>query len=127
MALILDTNALSAFADGDKTLLRVLEDESELALPVVALGEYLYGIRRSRLRKTYEEWLDANTSMFMLLSIGRETSKRYAEIRYELKTAGTPIPTNDLWIAALAREHHLPVLSRDSHFHAVRNLRRIAW
>jgi tRNA(fMet)-specific endonuclease VapC len=54
---ILDTNALSAFADGDKGLLRVIRDEEELALPVIVLGEYLYGIHRSSRRAQYERWL----------------------------------------------------------------------
>lgn len=49
MALIFDTNALSAFADGDTELLRALEDQHELALPTIVLGEYLYGIHQSRL------------------------------------------------------------------------------
>ncbi|MBT3290058.1 MAG: PIN domain-containing protein, partial [Victivallales bacterium] len=45
----------------------------------------------------------------------------------ELKAAGTPIPTNDVWIAALCREHRLPLVSRDSHFAAVSALRRVVW
>lgn len=55
--------------------------------------------------------------------VDRETAYCYAEIRRELKGAGQPIPSNDLWIAALAREYGLPVVSRDSHFRAVRGLR----
>ena len=54
MAVILDTNALSAFAEGDEKLLRVLENDAELALPAIVLGEYLYGIQQSRLRASYE-------------------------------------------------------------------------
>ena len=125
--MILDTNALSAFADGDEKLRRVIEDESELAVPVIALGEYLYGIRQSHFRSRYEQWLNVNLPLFDLLVVGRETAGRYAEIRRELKATGRPIPTNDLWIAALSREHRLPVVSRDSHFQAVRGLRLLTW
>lgn len=57
----------------------------------------------------------------------RETAERYSEIRHELKAAGTPIPTNDLWIAALARHHRIPLVTRDGHFRAVRGLRILAW
>ena len=53
----------------------------------------------------------------------RETAERYAEIRHELKAAGTPIPTNDLWIAALARHHRMRLVTRDSHFRAIQGLR----
>lgn len=55
--MILDTNALSALADGDEMLEPVVRQASEIALPVIVLGEYHYGIRRSRNRKRYERWL----------------------------------------------------------------------
>jgi predicted nucleic acid-binding protein len=55
------------------------------------------------------------------------TAEHYAEIRVELKRSGRPIPVNDLWIAALARQHALPLLSRDQHFEFVRGLERIGW
>jgi predicted nucleic acid-binding protein len=55
------------------------------------------------------------------------TAERYAQIRGELKRIGRPIPSNDLWIAALARQHALPLLSRDQHFDAVPGLKRVGW
>jgi predicted nucleic acid-binding protein len=127
VAVIFDTNALSAFADGDEKLLRAIENEIELALPAIVLGEYLYGIQQSRLRAAYESWLKANLPFFHLLSIGHETAQRYAAIRHELKASGTPIPTNDLWIAALARHHRMPLVTRDGHFRVVQGLRVLAW
>jgi tRNA(fMet)-specific endonuclease VapC len=127
VAVILDTNALSAFAEGDDKLLRSLENELELALPVIVLGEYLYGIHQSRLRTSYEAWLKANLPFFELLPIVRETAERYSEIRRELKAAGTPVPSNDLWLAALARHHRMPLVTRDGHFRAIRGLHIIAW
>lgn len=125
--MILDTNALSAFADGDQKLLRVIENEPGLALPVIVLGEYLYGIHQSRFRVRYQRWLDANLSLFDLLVVGAETARRYAELRRELKTAGTAIPSNDAWIASLAREYRLHVVTRDDHFQAVRGLHLLTW
>ena len=127
MALILDTNALSAFADGDAALERMIRDEEELALPAIVLGEYLFGIRQSRYRARYEAWLTANDDSFLRLPVGPETAAAYAEIRAELKCAGQPIPTNDLWIAALSREHGYSLLSRDRHFGLVRGLRLVSW
>ena len=127
MAVILDTSALSAFAEGDGKLLRALENEPELSLPAIVLGEYLFGIHQSRLRASYETWLKANLSFFDLLPIVRETAERYSEIRRELKAAATAVPTNDLWIAALARHHRLPLVTRDGHFRAIRGLRILAW
>jgi predicted nucleic acid-binding protein len=127
LAVILDTNALSAFADGDAQLLRVIGKETDLALPVVALGEYLYGVHQSRQRARYERWVSATLPLFDVLPVGENTARHYAEIRGELKAAGRPIPSNDLWIAALARQHRLPVLSRDRHFQAVTGLRLVTW
>jgi len=127
MALILDTNALSAFADGDTALRKVIAAEPDLALPAIVLGEYLFGVRRSRFRNRYETWLASYLPLFAVLQIGVRTAESYAEIRAELRAAGQPIPTNDLWIAALTREHANSLLSRDSHFDAVRGLSRISW
>ena len=125
--MILDTNALSAFAGGDKELLPIIEGEANLALPVVALGEFLFGIRQSRFRERYEQWLRENLPLFDLLPIGEETARRYADICLELRAAGLPIPSNDVWIAALAREHRSPLVSRDQHFRAVTGLRLLTW
>ena len=127
MALILDTNALSAFADGDAGLRRVIEREVDLALPAVVLGEYLFGIRQSRYRSRYEAWLRTHLPVFLVHMIGPETAERYADIRSELKSAGQPILSNDVWIAALTREHGYGLVSRDRHFEAVRGLKLITW
>jgi hypothetical protein len=59
--------------------------------------------------------------------IEEETSEHYAQLRLALKRAGTPIPSNDLWIAALCRQHDFPVLSKDRHFDRVKGLRRVEW
>ena len=62
-----------------------------------------------------------------VLDIGIETARQYASIRLELRIAGKPIPANDVWIAALSRQHALPVMSRDTHFDLVAGLRRRTW
>lgn len=125
--MILDTNALSAVADGDASLEPFLRRPSELSLPVIVLGEYRYGIWQSRERKHYEQWLTESLPNYKILDIDEETTVHYASLRAEMKRAGTPIPTNDVWIAALCRQHTLPLLSRDKHFDSVGGLQRIAW
>ena len=125
--MILDTNALSAMADGERALQPVLQEASEVALPVIVLGEYRYGIGQSRDRKYYERWLAEYLPTFRILDVEEKTTAAYAAVRTELKKAGTPIPSNDLWVAALCRQHSMPVLSRDLHFDSVAGLRRIAW
>jgi len=124
---MLDTNALSAFADGDLALRRVIEQEMEISLPVVVLGEYLYGIRHSRHHSRYREWLKRQLGVFSILPVDAGTAEHYAEIRAELRSAGRPIPSNDLWIAALARQYRHSVVSQDRHFDAIRGLPLITW
>lgn len=125
--MILDTNGLSSFVDGVPSLQPKLPGPSEITVPVIVLGEFRYGIRRSRYRKHYEQWLAEYLPRYRVLNVDEESAIRYAAIRDELKESGTPIPTNDVWIAALCRQHSLPLLSRDRHFDLVRGLRRIEW
>lgn len=125
--MILDTNGLSAVADGDAALEPILRSAAELAVPVVVLGEYRYGIQQSRARQRYEQWLTEMVCDYRVLDIDEDTAISYATIRTELKKAGTPIPSNDVWIAALCRQHSLSVISRDQHFDLVRGIERISW
>ena len=125
--MILDTNALSAAADGDPAIVELLAHAEQVAVPVIVLGEYRYGIAQSRNRAAYANWLKALTNDCLVLDINESTTLDYAEITLELKRNGSPIPTNDIWIAALCRQHALPLLSRDRHFDLVSGTRRIGW
>jgi predicted nucleic acid-binding protein len=124
---ILDTNGLSAVADGDPTIEPILRNAAQIAIPVIVLGEYRYGISQSRDRNRYEQWLSEYLPKFRILDIDERTTISYASVRLELKKAGTPIPSNDVWIAALCRQHSLPVVSRDRHFDAVSGIKRLHW
>lgn len=125
--MILDTNALSAHAGRDQDLRLVLDEAELVRLNVISLGEYRFGLRGSRLRAPLEAWLDARQGTLPVLNVDARTAVHYAAIRAELKAAGTPIPVNDLWIAAIARQHGLEVVSRDTHFDQVTGLARRSW
>ena len=125
--MILDTNALSAAADNDPALVAILAGADQLAIPVIVLGEYRYGISQSRHRVAYERWLKGLLQDCRVLDVNESTTHHYAEINLELRRSGTPIPTNDLWISALCRQHSLPLLSRDRHFDLVKGTKRIGW
>jgi|SRR5690349_3057155 tRNA(fMet)-specific endonuclease VapC len=125
--MILDTNALSAAADNDPALVAILAGADQLAIPVIVLGEYRYGISQSRHRLAYERWLKGLLQDCLVLDVNEPTTHHYAEINLELRRSGTPIPTNDLWISALCRQHSLPLLSRDRHFDLVKGTKRIGW
>lgn len=125
--LIIDTNALSAAAEENPGVMTILGGVQQLALPVIVIGEYRFGIALSRHRARYRRWLDGLIADCVVLEINEQTTLHYAAIGVELRQAGKPIPTNDLWIAALCREHDLPLLSRDRHFDAVSGIQRIDW
>ncbi len=125
--MILDTNALSAAADREPAALEVVASAERLAVPVIVLGEYRLGIAQSRRRTSYENWLREWISAVTVLDIDEETTHHYAAIGLELKRIGKPIPANDLWIAALCRQHALPLVSRDRHFDLVAGVQRIDW
>src|ERR1700722_6694919 len=125
--MILDTNALSAAADNDPTVIAILARAEQVAIPVIVIGEYRYGIAQSRRRAAYENWLAGLLQDCFVLDINEPTTHHYAEIVLELKRIGRPIPSNDLWIAALCRQHSLPLLSRDRHFDLVAGTKRIGW
>jgi tRNA(fMet)-specific endonuclease VapC len=124
---IVDTNALSAIAEGQLRAVAQLGRAQRLAIPVIVLGEYRFGIAQSRRKTEYERWLTETLTGYTVLEVGEETSLRYADIRVELKRAGTPIPANDTWIAALCRQHALPLMSQDKHFDFVTGIHRLGW
>lgn len=125
--MILDTNALSAWAEGHAAIAAPLRSANRLVIPSIVLGEYYFGIRQSRHRNRYQDWLTRYLPMTEIAAVTSVTAGAYARIRLELKQLGSPIPSNDVWIAALARQHSLAILSTDSHFDAVEGVSRIAF
>jgi predicted nucleic acid-binding protein len=124
---ILDTNALSAVAEGETGATQQVSRAGQIAIPVIVLGEYRFGIAQSQRRREYERWLEELVTVSRVLDVNEETAIGYARIRVQLKETGTPIPSNDAWIAALGLQHSLPILSRDRHFDFVKGLQRLAW
>lgn len=125
--MILDTNALSALAEGDPALEPVLRKAHQVSVPVIVLGEYRYGISQSRKRAEYERWIEEHLTKFQILDVDEQTTIPYSAIGVALKKAGTPIPSNDCWIAALCKQYSLVIVSRDVHFDLVPGIERISW
>jgi len=116
--LLLDTSAYSAFMRGDEAVVQSIRGARELCLTPVVLGELLAGFRRGTRRKENEALLARflASPRVRVLALDEETADRYAIILNALRAAGTPVPTNDLWIAASAMQHGLKVLTTDAHF-----------
>ncbi len=127
MALILDTNAVSALFAGNPSLAEVLAGEDRHHLPVIVIGEYRYGLAKSRDRGRLGRLFDMLIHESVVLAIDIGTTSHYATLREELRERGRPIPENDVWIAALSRQHDLAVVTRDDHFDQIANLRRWSW
>ncbi len=125
--MILDTVAIAALAERDEELMDIAGEASVVHLPIIALGEYRFGIDGSRHREKLTRWFRVLIDLHEVLYVDLETLDSYAKIRIELKEAGTPIPANDVWIASLARQYGLKVVSRDTHFDRVRGIQRVSW
>jgi predicted nucleic acid-binding protein len=127
MEVILDTNALSAWLDGDEELKLKLSSATTVWLSPIVLGEYRFGIKGSRHKNMYESELAELERDLPILLIDASTSESYAEIRCGLQKNGRPIPWHDVWIAAQAKQHGFQVASRDKHFDNVSGVSRLAW
>lgn len=116
--MLMDTSAYSAFKRGHGEVIELVRSTSRILLPAVVVGELLagfeFGARRERNRAELEEFLAA--SRVAVTPITRSTAERYAVIYQYLRDKGTPVPTNDLWIAATAMEHGAVVVTTDGHF-----------
>lgn len=116
--ILLDTSAYSAFMRGNKEALQVIQEADEIFFNPVILGELLAGFRKGDRLKRNEALLRKflSSPRVATLPMDEETAERYAIIFDDLRKAGTPIPTHDLWIAATAMQHGLKVVTTDPHF-----------
>lgn len=114
----LDTNRITDLFRGDVALAEQPSTAEEVWIPLIVLGEIRAGFQGGTQQSRNEQLLTgllAKPTVGVLLP-SRETAERYARIFGQLRRADTPIPDNDLWIAALALEHDLVLITRDRHF-----------
>jgi predicted nucleic acid-binding protein len=122
--IIVDTSAYSAFMRGNDEVRVALQEAEEVFLNPVILGELRAGFMSGRHRRKNERELALflGSPRVSVVPLDEETSQRYAVIVDALRKAGTPIPTNDIWIAASAMQHGLRVLTTDAHYEKVRQV-----
>ena len=118
MRVAVDTNAYKEAAVGQGRISEVLRRSEEIHLPFIVLGELRGGFAAGTLGKKNEAKLTEflKSPRVKVLLADEQTSHLYGALYAQLRRAGTPIPTNDLWIAALVVQHDLPLLSADRHF-----------
>jgi tRNA(fMet)-specific endonuclease VapC len=114
----IDTNAYSDLHRGDQAVAEALSGAKQLFLPFVVLAELRAGFRHGRRGEENERLLQEFVAEpgVSVLYPNEETTHAYAALHRQLRAQGTPIPVNDLWIAALVVQHGLTLHSRDAHF-----------
>ncbi len=121
----LDTNAYSAFMQGDEKVLDALASATTVYLPVFVIGELHYGFRGgNKLQENLKQlktFLNKPTVDTWLPTL--ETAQIYGETQDQLKRAGTPIPINDIWIASACIESGSTLVTYDQHFQKIPSIR----
>ena len=124
---VLDTSVVVAVLRRVPGLMQHARGVQELLAPLVVLGELEYGANLAKpLERQHEAVRIFMESATLLLPTAR-TAAEYGRVKVALKAAGTPIPENDIWIAAVALEHGLPLATRDAHFARVPGLTVQDW
>jgi tRNA(fMet)-specific endonuclease VapC len=127
MRLALDSNRYTDLCLGDEHAARVIRSADEIHVPLIVLAElragFAHGARRGENEKLLTRFLNAPRTRVIVPD--EQTTHFYADVYLALRKRGRPIPTNDLWIAALVLQHDLVLFDRDSHFDEVDNLARV--
>ena len=126
MRILLDSNAYSRLMRGDDQTATVVRDATEILMSAVVVGELLYGFRSgSRLERNMADLRSfLNNPYVSFVPVGPVTADRYSRVAAALRARGSPIPANDMWIAAHALETGADLVSADRHFESVDG---IAW
>ena len=122
--ILLDTNAYTAFKRGIPTAQEIVEHVPFIGLSPIVLGElyggFAFGTQEQRNLEEFQRFLASRR--VHVLEMNADTARYYADIYRELRQKGRPIPTNDIWLAATARQYDLAIFSYDAHFHVIDNL-----
>jgi len=121
---LIDTNIYAYALKGDTGVIEVLREADEIGFSVISIGELLSGFRlggkEQKNRKELEQFLDS--PRVVVYPIDEETAEFYAQVLDNLRKIGKPVPTNDIWIAAVAFQNGLKLFTKDNHFQAIAGL-----
>ena len=126
---LVDTNIYSYALRGDAPIINILQQADIIGFTSISIGELLSGFKGGSREKENREELDSflDSPRVTVYLVDENTAEYYAEILCNLREIGSPIPTNDIWIAACAFQHGLKLFSRDTHFEKIRGLARVAF
>ena len=124
---LLDTNAIIALQREDEALKKLLTAATDVFVPVVAVGELYYGAYKSGRVEENRQNVAAFIAGRVVLRVDADTADVYGQAKQGLRAKGRPIPENDIWIAALAIQYDLMLITDDAHFAEVDNLNWQGW
>jgi tRNA(fMet)-specific endonuclease VapC len=125
--ILLDTNIISALLKGEPLIADKIDKASAVFIPAIVIGELYYGaLYSSRIQKNTAS-IQLLTNSYKVLPVETGTTVFYGTIKALLRKKGKPIPENDIWIAAIALQHNLTVVSRDKHFKEITGLKLKTW
>ncbi|NJM99728.1 MAG: type II toxin-antitoxin system VapC family toxin [Phormidesmis sp. RL_2_1] len=124
---LLDTNIVIALFADEAIVKDNLAQASEVFIPSIVVGELCYGARKSGRVEVNLARVDELVAGSTILVCDAETARQYGEVKNKLRLKGRPLPENDVWIAALALQHDLILVTRDAHFQEVESLKTAAW
>ena len=124
---LLDTNIVIAFLTGETSVQERLEQAEEVFVPSIVLGELYYGACKSSRVEENLAHIDDFAIRSTVLGCDTDTAREYGLIKNRLRESGRPIPENDIWIAAIARQNDLTLVTRDDHFSQVEDMKREVW
>jgi tRNA(fMet)-specific endonuclease VapC len=119
---LLDTNAVIALFAGEPTVVEAVASKSAIFLCVPVVGELRYGALASARVEQNLARLDDFAQAIVVLPCDTNSARSYSAVKFNLRRKRRPIPENDVWIAAIARQHQLSLISRDMHFQEIDGL-----
>ncbi len=125
--LLLDTNIVIEVFDGNKDIADKINKLPEFYISSIVLGELYIGINRVVNKARHLKKLQAFLKLCTVLDADSTTAQYYGEMMAALYKKGRPLPTNDVWIAAVALQHNLTLITRDKHFNEIDNLPVKSW
>jgi tRNA(fMet)-specific endonuclease VapC len=124
---LLDTNIIIALFASDASVMQSLAQADEVFIPSIALGELHYGARKSGRSQENLGRIEELVTNSTIVECDADTARQYGDVKNRLRLKGRPLPENDVWIAALALQYGLTLVTRDAHFQEVENLQTVAW
>ena len=124
---LLDTNIIIALFAQEETVQQRLSEASEVLVSCIVMGELYYGAQKSTHVMANVRRIDDLALTSTMLGCDLETARHYGRIKNQLRAKGRPIPENDIWLAALAAQHRLTLVTRDDHFDEIDTISTESW